>query len=72
MTKTQTKSRKPAGTATKKPNGKAAPGKKIPIYATLPSETNPEILRANRLLVKVVAAMQANQVNFEPEAPKES
>lgn len=74
MPKTETKTRKPAGDETKTTtNGKAATngtknsnGKpkeakpKIPIYKTLPPETNPEILRANRLLVKAAAAIRAH------------
>lgn len=59
MPKAITKSHKPA-TSPKNSKGKAAPAKKIPIRNTLPDETDPEILRANRLLVKAAAAIRAH------------
>ena len=71
MPKTLTNIRKPA--VGKKLNGKAALSQKIPIRDTLPPETNPEILRANRLLIKAAADVRENLANnFEPEPPKGS
>lgn len=72
MPKTITKSHKPT-TSPGNSNGKAAPAKKIPIRDTLPPETNPEILRANRLLIKAAADVRENLANnFEPEPGKAS
>jgi len=60
MPKTQTKSHKPTGTAPKNSNGKAASAKKIPLYKTLPPETDPEMLQAYQILVEAAADLRAS------------
>ena len=66
MPKTITKSHKPASSPGNT-NGQTAPTKKIPIRDTLPPETNPEILRANRLLIKVATAIRENREREQQE-----
>jgi hypothetical protein len=71
MPKTITKSHKP-GASPENSNGKDAPAKKVPIRDTLPPETDPEILEANRLFLEAVADVRENLANnFEPEPAKE-
>ena len=73
MPKIETKAHKPASATTAKTNGKAATKRKIPIYKTLPPETDPEIIEANRLFLEAVEAVRKNLANnFEPEPGKAS
>lgn len=67
--KTLTKTQPPSGTRRKTPKDKVVGnGTKIPIRATLPDETDPEMLRAYRLLVKAAAAVRENLANMETES----
>ncbi len=73
MTRTITKSRKPADAMAKPLNGGATSnGAKIPVRDTLPNETDPEMLRAYRLLAKAAAAVRENLANMEPEGQDRS